>query len=154
MIEKNSGLDFRGEEIMRIVTLERTIDTRGFSDIVDITALIEEELKKSNLKEGQVLIFTAGSTAGVSTIEYEPNLIKDIKEALEKIAPQEKEYHHHLTWGDDNGSSHVRSTFLKTSLIVPFKEGRLLLGTWQQIVILDFDTRPRRRRFIIQFIGK
>jgi len=138
---------------VKIITVEREVNTKGFCSVVDITPLVEEELKKTGLKEGQVLVFTVGSTAGVSTIEYEPNLIKDLEEVLEKIAPSSKRYHHHLTWGDDNGFSHIRSTFIKPDLTVPFKRGRLLLGTWQQIVILDFDERPRRRRFVLQFSG-
>ncbi len=138
---------------MRIYTIKKQISTKGICDVIDITPIIESELKKLDILEGSVLIFIPGSTAGVSTIEYEPNLVKDLKEAFEKLIPQNKRYYHSLTWGDDNGFSHVRSTFLKTSLTVPFKDKELLLGTWQQIVLIDFDERPRQRRFILQFIG-
>ena len=139
---------------MRIVTVEKSVSTRGICSIIDITSLVSDELRKTGLKEGQVLVFTVGSTAAVSTIEYEPNLLKDIEETLEKIAPRSKRYHHALTWNDDNGFSHVRSTLIKSSLTVPFQKGRLLLGTWQQIVIMDFDNRARQRKFILQFIGE
>ncbi len=138
---------------MKIYTIKKQISTKGVCDVIDITPLIEAELKKLDISEGNVLIFIPGSTAGVSTIEYEPNLIKDLKEAFERLIPQNKKYHHSLTWGDDNGFSHIRSTFLKTSLQVPFKDKKLLLGTWQQIVLIDFDNRARIRNFILQFIG-
>lgn len=139
---------------MKIVTVEKSVSTRGYCSIVDITPLVDRELNKTGLKEGQVLIFTVGSTAAVSTIEYEPNLVKDVEETLEMIAPSSKRYHHALTWNDDNGFSHVRSTLMKSDLVVPFKGAKLILGTWQQIVILDFDNSPRERKFVLQFTGE
>ena len=106
------------------------------------------------MREGQVLVFVAGSTAGVTTVEFEPGLVKDLNEFFQKIIPEGPDYHHHNTWGDDNGSSHVRASLLKPSLTIPFRDGRLLLGTWQQVVVIDFDTRPRRRKVILQFTGE
>lgn len=130
------------------------ISSKGFSDIVDITEQVNKCLKKSGLKEGNITIFVSGSTAGVTSIEYEPGLIQDIPEALEKIAPSEKEYHHNATWGDGNGDAHVRAAFLGASFTVPFKDGEMLLGTWQQIVVVDCDNRSRQRKIIVQIIGK
>ena len=140
--------------MVKIITVEKSISAEKDCGIVNITETIEEELNKTGLREGQVLIFTVGSTSGVSTIEYEPNLVKDFKEIIEDIIPKNRSYHHDYTWHDANGFSHLRSTFIKTSLVVPFKEGRLLLGTWQQIVIINFDNHRRQRRYILQFIGK
>ena len=114
---------------------------------------LQRALAEAGLKEGQATIFVAGSTAGVTTVEFEPGLVKDLNEFFQKIIPEGPDYHHHNTWGDDNGSSHVRAALLKPSLTVPFAEGRLLLGTWQQVVVIDFDTRPRRRSVIFQFMG-
>jgi len=139
---------------MTILTLEKTVSTQGFCSVVDITALLEKELEKSGLQEGQLLVFTVGSTAAVSTIEYEPNLVKDIEEAMERIAPSNRIYHHAKTWHDDNGFSHVRSTMMKSNLTIPFKDGRFILGTWQQVVVLDFDDNPRQRRVVLQFLGE
>ena len=110
-------------------------------------------LDKSGLKEGSVLVFVIGSTAGITTIEFEPGLVKDIKEAFQRLAPDDKDYAHHQTWGDDNGHSHVRAALLGPSITVPFSAGKLLLGTWQQIVLVDFDTRPRQRNITVQVTG-
>ena len=120
----------------------------------DVTPLVQQALAKSGLQEGQATVFVAGSTAGVTTVEFEPGLVKDLNEFFQKIIPEGPEYHHHATWGDDNGSSHVRAALLKPSLTIPFKNGRLLLGTWQQVVVVDFDTRERRRPVIFQFMGE
>jgi len=122
--------------------------------VKDVTPLVQQALAKSGLQEGQATVFVAGSTAGVTTVEFEPGLVKDLNEFFQKIIPEGPEYHHHATWGDDNGSSHVRAALLKPSLTIPFKNGRLLLGTWQQVVVVDFDTRERRRPVIFQFMGE
>jgi secondary thiamine-phosphate synthase enzyme len=137
-----------------ISTIQIDIQTRGHCDVKDVTPLVQQALSKSGLQEGQATVFVAGSTAGVTTVEFEPGLVKDLNEFFQKIIPEGPEYHHHATWGDDNGSSHVRAALLKPSLTIPFKNGRLLLGTWQQVVIVDFDTRERRRPVIFQFMGE
>lgn len=130
------------------------ISTRGHSDIVDITPQVNDILSQSGLQEGQVTVFASGSTAGVTTIEYEPGLLKDIPEALDKIAPEGAVYHHDDTWGDGNGNAHVRAALIGASLTIPFLRGKLLLGTWQQIVVVDCDNRPRSRRIAVQLIGE
>ena len=123
--------------------------TKGHNDVVDITPQVAEGVSGT----GVATVFVSGSTAGITTIEFEPGLKKDIKEAYEKIAPENKDYHHHATWGDDNGSAHVRATMLGPSLSVPFIDGRMLLGTWQQIILIDFDTRGRSREITVQLVG-
>lgn len=128
--------------------------TAGFNDIQDITADISALVENSGLSDGVVTVFVAGSTGGVTTIEFEPGLVKDLPEAFEKIAPMEKGYHHDATWGDGNGFSHVRAALVGPSLAVPFSGGALTLGTWQQIVLLDFDNKARRRRIVIQIMGE
>ena len=139
---------------MTIITTQINISTKGFNDIINITPDIESHLRKSRLSQGQVTAFIGGSTGGITTIEYEPGLIQDLPEALEKIAPMKKSYHHDRTWGDGNGYAHIRSALVGTSLTVPFAEGKLLLGTWQQVVFIDFDNRPRSRKIILQFMGE
>ncbi len=139
---------------MHVVTGFVEISTKGHTDIVDITEGVGEALERSGLNHGTLTVFVSGSTAGVTTIEYEPGLLQDIPEALEKIAPTGVTYHHDATWGDGNGSAHVRAALLGCSLSVPFSDGRMLLGTWQQIVIMDFDNKPRNRKIIVQMMGE
>lgn len=139
---------------MKIINDSLSLSTRGFNDMIDLTGLIQEKLNTLGLSEGQVTIFVPGSTGGVTTIEYEPGLVKDLAEALERVAPQDRVYHHDARWGDGNGFSHVRAALVGPSLTVPFQQGRLLLGTWQQIVFIDFDNRQRRRQLVVQFIGE
>jgi secondary thiamine-phosphate synthase enzyme len=139
---------------MAVITDYISISTKGLTDIRDITSEISTAVKKSSLKNGTVTVFVSGSTAGITTIEYEPGLLKDLPEAFEKIAPMNKHYHHDATWGDGNGFSHVRAAMLGCSQIVPFKDQRLLLGTWQQIVVIDFDNRPRQREIVVQIMGE
>ena len=140
------------------ITLEtRHIEfsTRGRTHIIDITDMVEREIREAGFSEGQVTLFAVGSTTGLSTIEYEPGLVEtDIAKMFDKIAPYGPDYAHHNTWGDDNGAAHVRSTLMGSSLVVPFVNGRLTLGTWQQLIFVDFDTRPRSRRVIVQLWGK
>jgi secondary thiamine-phosphate synthase enzyme len=143
-----------GCEILELIKGEIKLKTNGNNDIRDITADIQEEVLRSNLKDGTVSVFVPGSTAAISTLEYEPGLKKDIPQALEKIAPVKADYEHHKTWGDYNGSAHVRAAIIGPSLVVPFNEGRLNLGTWQQIGLFDFDTHPRSRKILIQIIGE
>lgn len=124
------------------------VRTRGHTDIVDITSRVAELVRG----RGIATVFVSGSTAGITTIEYEPGLLQDLKDAFEKIAPERDAYHHHAT-GDDNGSAHVRAALLGPSVTIPFAGGRLLLGPWQQIVLVDFDTRPREREITVQVIS-
>ena len=132
-----------------------TIQTRGNCYIVDITAEVREVVAGTGMVNGTVTVFNVGSTAGVTTIEYEPGLVKhDINAALEKIAPQNGRYEHEETWHDDNGHAHVRASMLGPSLTVPFCQQDLVLGTWQQIVLIDFDTRARTRSVVCQVIGE
>ena len=130
------------------------VETAGNSDVLDITKYVKRQLEESSLKEGLITIFVAGSTAGLTTLEYEPGLVKDIKSCFERLIPEKERYYHEDTWHDGNGHSHIRSALLKTSLSVPFANRKLLLGTWQQIVLIDFDNRPRRRKVVTQFVGE
>ncbi len=138
---------------MKIITETLEFSTEGQGDIVDLTERLVERLKASGLREGQATLFVTGSTGAVTAIEYEPGLVKDMAEAYEKIAPAGKDYAHHATWGCDNGSSHVRAALQGPSITVPFSGGRFALGTWQQVVFTEFDTRPRERKVALQFIG-
>ena len=138
---------------MKIFTTYIALSTEGNTDIVDITGKVQRQLVSHGAKEGQVTLFVQGSTGALTTMEFEPNLAEDIKDAFEKIAPAGAEYAHHMTWGDHNGHSHVRASLLGPSLTVPFKGKKLTLGTWQQIVFIDFDTSRRSRKLIMQIIG-
>src|SRR5262245_15336799 len=140
--------------IMKLITDSITLSTRGDTDIIDITPQVATLLHDHGFTHGQALGFVSGSTAGITTIEYAPGLRKDIPAAFDKIAPQGARYHHEDTWHDGNGHSHVRAALLGCSLTVPFKDGRLLLGTWQQIVLIDFDNRPRKREVVVQMTGE
>lgn len=131
-----------------------SIRTRAGTDIIDITEEVAKIISDSKVKSGIACVFVTGSTASVSTLEYEPNLVKDMKRALEKIAPEDGHYDHHETWNDDNGSAHVRACLMKPGISVPFKDKKLMLGTWQQIVLLDFDTKNRERKVIVQMVGE
>ncbi|MFQ5963378.1 MAG: secondary thiamine-phosphate synthase enzyme YjbQ [Candidatus Scalinduaceae bacterium] len=139
---------------MKTITDSVNISTQGNTDIIDITHQVENILNKTGLKQGTLTVFVSGSTAGVTTIEYEPGLLKDLPEAFEKLAPTGVTYHHDATWGDGNGYAHVRAALLGSSLTVPFNNGRLFLGTWQQVVVIDFDNRPRNRSIVIQMTGE
>jgi secondary thiamine-phosphate synthase enzyme len=138
---------------MTVITKYLEIETRGFNDVHDITPMISGFVKDLPFSEGSVTIFIPGSTAGVTTIEFESGVVDDLKNAFERLIPQTIEYRHNLRWGDGNGFSHVRSAICKTSLTVPFADNRMLTGAWQQIVLLDFDNRKRHRTVIVQGIG-
>ncbi|MCD6399614.1 YjbQ family protein [candidate division WOR-3 bacterium] len=138
---------------MKIYTDEIKFSTKGFDDIIDITKAVVEILRESSIKNGIVTLFIPGSTGGITTIEYEPGLKKDFPEMMEKIAPQNKNYHHNETWHDGNGFSHLRASLIGPSLTVPIANGELTLGTWQQIVFIDFDNRSRKRSVIAHIIG-
>ena len=131
------------------------VSTKGNSEVVNITDPVAGAVAASGLQAGVATLFNVGSTAGITTTEYEPGLANtDIAAAFERIAPEAGLYQHEKTWHDDNGHSHVRATLLGPSLSVPFTEGRLVLGTWQQIILVDFDTRPRQRTVVCQLIGE
>jgi secondary thiamine-phosphate synthase enzyme len=136
-----------------VVTQTIDISTTGQNDAHDITDRVARTVADSGVSSGIVTVFIVGSTAGVTTIEFEPGAISDLNHVFEALAPRDGEYRHHLRWGDDNGSSHVRAAMLGPSLTVPFRDRTLTLGTWQQIMLLEFDTRPRRREVIVQIIG-
>ena len=130
-----------------------TISTKGFTDIIDITDKVSKIVRDSKVKEGICLISSPGSTAGITTIEYEEGLIEDLKRTLEKIAPMNTDYEHCKKWGDCNGYAHIRSALLKPFLAVPIENGKLVLGQWQNIVFLDFDNRPREREIIVKIVS-
>ena len=129
------------------------ISSAGNTDIIDITGECQVIVDNSKIVNGIVTVFNPGSTGSVTTIEYEPNLVKDVKEALEIIAPSDRSYEHGKTWNDDNGSSHIRATLMGPSISVPIVDREMTLGTWQQIVFCDFDTRPRKRKIVVQVVG-
>jgi secondary thiamine-phosphate synthase enzyme len=134
--------------MMKKIAVE--LDASG--DMADITEEVEAFIREAGCEEGAVLIFNVGSTGAITTIEYEPGLKQDFPRIMERIAPYDEAYEHHRTWGDDNGSSHVKASIIGPSLIVPFSNGRLMLGRWQQIVVVNFDTRRRRREIILQIL--
>jgi secondary thiamine-phosphate synthase enzyme len=139
---------------MQIETHSFTISTKGNSDILDITHNVADIINDAKFREGNALVFVVGSTAGITTIEYEPGLLKDYPDLFNRIIPSNINYKHDNTWHDGNGHSHVRAALQGASFTVPFKDGNLLLGTWQQIILVDFDTRHRRREIIVQVTGK
>jgi secondary thiamine-phosphate synthase enzyme len=137
-----------------VKTEQIKVKTQGNCEVVNITEQVSQAVAKSNIKEGTVTVFNIGSTAGITTTEYEPGLVNyDIKTAFEKIAPEHARYEHEETWHDDNGHAHIRASLLGPSMSVPVIDGRLTLGTWQQIILVDFDTRPRTRTIICQMVG-
>ncbi|MDI6888513.1 MAG: secondary thiamine-phosphate synthase enzyme YjbQ [Methanocellales archaeon] len=138
---------------MDIITRTLDFQTKGNTDVIDITEDVQRALKETNLKEGIITVFVPGATGAVTTMEYESGLIKDLTSAIERVAPQDIEYKHNLKWGDDNGHSHVRASLVGPSVIIPFSNAKLMLGTWQQIVFIDFDIRPRARKIILQIMG-
>lgn len=139
---------------MKVLTEQVSFSTRGNVDIIDITSDVSRLVENSGLERGIVTVFVHGSTAAVTTIEYESGLVEDLKQALERVAPRGIEYRHNLRWGDGNGHSHIRASLLGPSLTVPFQGARLMLGTWQQIVFIDLDNRPRTRDVIVQMMGE
>ncbi len=130
------------------------LSTKGFSDIHDVTAAIGEIITASGIRDGLVSVTSIGSTASVTTIEYEPALVEDFRELLEKLAPVDQPTRHGRTWGDDNGFSHLRASLMGPGVTLPLVDGRLLLGTWQQVVVVDHDNRPRDRRIRVQVVGE
>jgi secondary thiamine-phosphate synthase enzyme len=139
---------------MAVVTKDIQIDSRGENDVVDLTQRIQRCVAEAKLGSGLVVVFVPGSTAAVTTIEYEPGLAKDFPAALERIAPKNHAYEHENAWHDGNGRSHVKASLVGPSLTVPFVDGKLALGTWQQIVLVELDLRPRTRKVIVQIMGE
>ena len=139
---------------MRIVRETLVRPTTAGTDIQDLTQDVAQILAQSGVHEGQVLVFTPGSTAGITTIEFESGVVFDLEQAIERLAPRDMHYDHDARWGDGNGYSHVRAALLGPSMAVPVIDGQLQLGTWQQIVLCDFDNRPRERRIIVQVMGE
>lgn len=130
-----------------------TLETKGNCDIIDITKRLSLLLEKHKMKTGHAVLFVTGSTAGLTTIEYEPGLKRDFEELMERIIPQNARYFHEDTWNDGNGHSHIRASLIGPSLTIPFNNGEFLLGTWQQVIFIDFDNRPRNRTLVVQFVG-
>lgn len=137
-----------------VVTERIEVATRGHADVVDLTAEVRAAITRAGLREGIATLFVAGSTAALSTIEFEPGAVADIRDVLEAIVPEEHPWKHHATWGDDNGAAHVRACLMGPSLTLPVVDGAPTLGTWQQVVLLDFDTRPRQRAIVVQCLGE
>lgn len=140
--------------MVKIVNEKITLCTRGNPDLVDITGQISAILRDSGLETGNLMVFVIGSTAAITTFEYEPGLVADVRELYDKLVPKNKHYSHDETWGDANGFSHLRAALQGPSLTIPFKQARLLLGTWQQVVLAEFDHRPRERQIVVQIIGE
>jgi len=130
------------------------VETSGYTEIVDITDRVQQKLFATGLTEGIANMFSVGSTGGLTTVEYEPGLVRELQKLFEGIAPSRKRYFHDAAWHDGNGYAHLRSSLLKTDLSVPFSGRKFLLGTWQQIVFVDFDNRSRKRKIIVQFMGE
>lgn len=139
---------------MTIINDTISIDTKGNCDVQDITKRLTLLLSKHKLKNGHALIFVSGSTAGLTTIEFEPGLRRDFEELMERVAPQNARYFHEDTWNDGNGHSHIRASLIGPSLTIPFGNGEFLLGTWQQVILVDFDNRPRHRNLVVQFTAE
>jgi secondary thiamine-phosphate synthase enzyme len=137
-----------------VITKKISLQSKGHCDIIDITPQVEQQVTETSINDGTVVIFVSGSTAGVTTIEFEPGLISDFKDMWQRNIPQDIAYNHDRRWGDGNGYSHVRASLLGASLVVPFNAKKLTLGTWQQIVLVDFDNRPRSRQLVLQIMGE
>ena len=137
-----------------VATQTFQISTHGQGDVRDLTRQVGDAVSRSGMRSGIVTVFAVGSTAGMTTIEFESGAIEDLNAVFEQLAPRGGEYRHHLRWGDDNGSSHVRAAIVGPSVTVPFVDGEVVLGTWQQIVLLEFDTRARNRDVVVQIVGE
>ena len=137
-----------------VITQELNLHSEADCDVQDITPQVEQAVRDAGLQAGTVTVFCTGSTGGLTTIEYESGVITDLQQVMEDIAPRDRDYRHHLRWDDGNGSAHIRAALLGPSLTVPFVEGQLTLGTWQQIVFINFDTRPRSRNLVLQLMGE
>ncbi|HEB65131.1 MAG TPA: YjbQ family protein [Chloroflexi bacterium] len=139
---------------MSVITGTLELRTRGDADIHDITAEVTDLLRQSGLRNGILTVFTPSSTSAITTIEYESGCLRDLRRLFDEIAPPEREYAHNARWGDGNGHAHLRAALLGASFSVPFVDGKPTLGTWQQIIFVDFDNRPRHRRLVVQMVGE
>ena len=139
---------------MSVVTKTISLATQGNADVQDITSMVAERVRETELENGIVTVFCPSSTSGLTTIEYESGCLSDLRRLFDEIVPQDRHYAHNARWGDGNGHSHVRAALLKASFTVPFVNRRLTLGTWQQIIYVDFDNRARRRELIVQVMGE
>ena len=139
---------------MPVRSFNLQLKTQGFNDVHDLTSKVSQLLQRAELRDGTITVFVPGSTASITTIEFESGAIEDLKKAIERLAPQGIHYDHDARWGDGNGFAHVRAALLGPSLSVPFTKGELQLGTWQQIILIDFDNRPRQREVIVQVVGE
>ena len=139
---------------MPVITVRKSVESRGHNDTLDITTDVAGAVAESGISSGIATIFVTGSTAGITTIEFEPGCVHDLDAAFERLFPRDLQYRHHERWGDDNGHSHIRAAMLGPSMSVPFEQGQLLLGTWQQVILVDFDTRPRTRNYVVQIMGE
>jgi secondary thiamine-phosphate synthase enzyme len=139
---------------MAVKTATITLNTRGNTDICDLTSELERLLAESGLTSGTLTVFCPSSTSGLTTVEFEPGAVADMKRMFEELLPSQREYAHNATWHDGNGHSHMRASLLGPSLTIPFVSKTLTLGTWQQVVYLDFDIRPRRRELVVQMVGE
>ncbi len=139
---------------MAVITKQIKISSKSENDIIDITEQVADVISESGISNGTITIFVSGSTGAITTIEYEPGLVKDFPEMLSRVAPDDINYYHEQRWHDGNGRSHVKASLVGPSLTVPFKDGQLLLGTWQQIVFLELDTKARTRTLVLQIIGE
>lgn len=131
-----------------------SLNSKGNTDIIDVTDRVGQAVRSSGLRRGVATVFVVGSTAGVTTMEFEPGLVADMRQMFERLAPANQQYQHNLRWGDFNGHSHLRASLIGPSLPIPFSDGQLQLGTWQQVVVIDFDVRPRSRVVIVQVVGE
>jgi len=138
---------------MKVVTKELDVVSKGENDVVDLTEELRVAVLESGLRDGIATVFVPGSTAAVTTMEFEPGLARDFPGMLERVSPRDREYAHQKTWGDGNGRSHVKAALVGPSLTVPFVKGNLVVGTWQQVVFVEFDIRPRRRKVVVQIVG-
>jgi secondary thiamine-phosphate synthase enzyme len=139
---------------MTVVSKQISLSTQGGSQVLDITDQVARHVRDSGLKSGIVTLFTPGSTSALTTIEFESGAVRDLQQMFDRIAPPDIDYRHNLRWGDGNGHAHIRHALLGPSLTIPFMDGRLTLGTWQQVVLIDFDNRPRTRSVIVQIMGE
>ncbi len=137
-----------------VITKQISLQSKGNCDIIDITPQVAGQLAEAEINNGTITLFVVGSTAGITTIEFEPGLLSDFQSMWERNIPQNISYHHDRAWGEGNGYSHVRAALLGASLVVPFNNKKMTLGTWQQIVLIDFDNRPRSRQITLQIIGE
>ena len=139
---------------MDVITKSLEFNTRGNAQSIDITSNLNESLGETGLQDGVLTVFVPGATGALTTVEYEPGLVQDLENLWEKIIPSSANYNHNLTWGDGNGHSHLRASLLGPSLSIPFCSGKFTLGTWQQIIFIDFDIHSRSRRLVLQFMGE